>query len=243
MTIESSPPDETRAARRRPAAAAPTTILFDLDGTLIDSIELILNSARHAFTKLKRPSPSDSEWLAGVGIPLFTMFGRYARDDSELRDLIAAYREYQMAHHDRLVVCYDAVVDTVRSLAGRGHLIGLVTSKSEALAMRGLAHVGLARYMDTIVGCDGSTRHKPDPEPVRIALTRLDTPPENAVFIGDSVHDIAAGKAAGVVTIAALWGPFTRADLTPSEPTHFLERISGLPGLIEQMAGTGTRKK
>ena len=188
-----------------PRHASPT-ILFDLDGTLIDSIELILNSARYAFDKLDRVWPSDEEWMAGIGIPLFTMMRRYARDDADRDVLIAAYREYQLAHHDRLIRCYDGVLDTVRELHAAGHQLGIVTSKSEALALRGLAHVGLARYMDTVVGCDSSSRHKPDPEPVRLALHRLDCAPEHAIFVGDSVHDVLAGNAAGVRTVAVLWG-------------------------------------
>jgi pyrophosphatase PpaX len=213
---------------RRPA------ILFDLDGTLIDSIELILNSARYAFEKLGRDSPPDSEWTAGIGIPLFTMFGRYARDAGDQAALIAAYREYQLANHDRLIRCYDDVVSTVAELSRRGHELAIVTSKSEALAMRGLTHVGLARFMDTIVGCDSSTRHKPDPEPVRIALHRLDCAPEDAIFVGDSVHDILAGNAAGVMTAAATWGAFARLDLEPGSPNVYLESISGLIPLTEQ---------
>jgi len=208
------------------------TILFDLDGTLIDSIELILNSARYAFEKLERQAPPDSEWLGGVGIPLFTMFGRYARDKEDVGALIAAYREYQLANHDRLTRCYDNVVDTVKSLKARGHEIGIVTSKSEALALRGLAHVGLARYMDTIVGCDGSTRHKPDPEPVQIALTRLGCSPSDALFVGDSVHDIIAGNAAGVRTVAATWGAFTRSDLERASPSLYLDDISSLLDIV-----------
>src|SRR5689334_10962776 len=105
-------------------------VLFDLDGTLIDSIELILNSARYAFEKLERACPSDAEWRAGIGIPLFTMFGRYARDDADRAALIAAYREYQLANHDRLIRCYDRVVDTIIALRGRGHELAVVTSKS-----------------------------------------------------------------------------------------------------------------
>jgi pyrophosphatase PpaX len=208
------------------------TILFDLDGTLIDSIELILKSAKFAFAKLDRPIPTDEEWLAGVGIPLFTMFGRYARDEADCAALIGAYREYQNAHHDRLVRCYDGVDDVVAALHARGHQLGIVTSKSEALAMRGLAHVGLARYMDTIVGCDASTRHKPDPEPVRIALQRLGCPPQDAVFVGDSVHDVMAGNAAGVRTVAALWGAFKRQDLEPGKPTAYVAHISELLSLV-----------
>jgi len=222
-----------------PAAPVRPTILFDLDGTLIDSIELILSSARYAFSKMGRERPSDEEWTAGIGIPLFTMFGRYARDEADCAALIAAYREHQLANHDRLVRAYDEVPATVQALRARGHEIGIVTSKSEALAMRGLAHVGLARYMDTIVGCDSSTRHKPDPEPVRIALHRLDCPPEEAIFVGDSVHDIVAGNAAGVRTIAALWGAFRREDLAPGAPSDYLATISDLLELVDREPAAG----
>ena len=224
-----------------PHRASPSTILFDLDGTLIDSIELILTSARYAFDKLDRVWPSDEEWLAGVGIPLFTMMRRYARDDADRDVLIAAYREYQLAHHDRLIRCYDGVLDTVRDLHAAGHPLGIVTSKSEALAYRGLAHVGLARYMDTIVGCDSSSRHKPDPEPVRIALHRLDCAPENAIFVGDSVHDVIAGNAAGDRTIAVTWGAFQRADLEPGCPSDYLESVYGLREAVERLNGPHRR--
>ena len=211
----------------------PTAILFDLDGTLLDSIELILSSARYAFDKMGRPRPSDDEWLQGVGIPLFTMFGRYSRDDSEQRAFIAAYREHQFANHDRLIRAYDGVHDLLAELRSRGHELAIVTSKSEYLATRGLAHVKLARSFDTIVGCDSTTRHKPDPEPVRLALHRLSSTPENAVFVGDSVHDVIAGNAAGVTTIAALWGAFGRADLEPGSPTAWAEAVSEILDLLD----------
>jgi len=215
-----------------PASARRPTVLFDLDGTLIDSIELILSSARYAFEKLDRPAPSDEEWLTGVGIPLRTMFGRYARDQADCELLIQAYREYQLPNHDRLVRAYDGVVETILELRQRGHDIGVVTSKSEALALRGLACVGLARYMDTVVGCDACTRHKPDPEPVLLALHRLACAPDNAVFVGDSVHDVIAGNAAGVTTMGALWGPFVRSDLAPGDPNHYVTTISEVIELL-----------
>jgi pyrophosphatase PpaX len=88
--------------------------------------------------------------------------------------------------------------------------------------------------MDTIVGCDSSTRHKPDPEPVRIALHRLACSPDDALFLGDSVHDIHAGNAAGVMTIAATWGAFSRSDLEPGSPSAYLDDISGLLGVVER---------
>jgi len=218
-------------------ADRPTAVLFDLDGTLIDSIELILDSAKHAFTGREGHIPSDAEWLTGVGIPLTTMFRRYARDEAEIDALIAKYREYQLAHHDRLVRCYDDVVDTVDELRSRGHPLGIVTSKTGWLAKRGLDHVGLGEHFDVIVGCDSCDRHKPDPEPVRFALNELGYTAGEAVFVGDSVHDMQAGNAAGVVTIAALWGPFTREDLVASKPSFYLERIRDLPTLIAVATG------
>src|SRR5262245_17586589 len=184
-----------------------TAVLFDLDGTLIDSIELILKSAHHAFAGRDGHVPSDAEWLTGVGIPLQAMMQRYARDDAEVAALIAKYREYQLAHHDRLVRAYDGVVETVDLLRGRGHALGVVSSKTTCRAKRGLETAGLDGHFDLIVGCDSCERHKPDPAPVLFALEQLGYAPEEAVFVGDSVHDINAGNAAGVRTIAALWGP------------------------------------
>ena len=213
----------------------PLAVLFDLDGTLIDSIALILNSAKHAFQGRDGHVPSDAEWLTGVGIPLDTMFRRYARNTAEVDALIAKYREYQLANHDRLVRCYESVVETVDALRAAAHPLGIVTSKTGWLAQRGLDNVGLGSHFDVIVGCDTCDLHKPDPGPVRFALSELDYSPDEAVFVGDSVYDIQAGNAAGVVTVAALWGPFTRENLMASNPDHFLERISDLPALIETL--------
>lgn len=211
----------------------PLAVLFDLDGTLIDSIELILNSAKHAFRDRDGHVPTDAEWLTGVGIPLATMFRRYARDDADVDALIASYREYQLAHHDRLVRCYEQVVETVSALREHAHPLAIVTSKTGWLARRGLAHVGLETHFDVVIGCDACDRHKPDPLPVQLALEQLGYEPQDAVFVGDSVHDMFAGNSAGVTTIAALWGPFTREDLVASEPKHYLQRIADLPRLLE----------
>jgi pyrophosphatase PpaX len=221
--------------------ARPLAVLFDLDGTLIDSIELILNSAKHAFRDRAGHIPSDAEWLTGVGIPLHTMFKRYAASDDEVTALIAKYREYQLANHDRLTKAYDEVVETVDFLRAAGHPTGIVTSKTGWMARKGIDLVGLGTHFDVVVGCDSCERHKPDPQPVHFALDKLGYGPSEAVFVGDSVHDMVAGNAAGVATIAALWGPFTRDDLTPSRPSHWLERIGDLPKLLSDIQAGVTK--
>lgn len=213
----------------------PIAVLFDLDGTLIDSIELILGSMRHAFAKCQRPVPSDDEWLTGIGTPLPSMFRNYVTEEAHVAELITAYREHQLLHHDALVRCYDEVTEALSALAERGHPMAVVTSKSDALARRGLEHAGILRFFDSIVGFDSTARHKPHPEPVLTALERLGYGPFEAAFVGDSVHDIEAGNAAGVVTVAALWGPFTRAQLAPASPGRFAERPGALAQLVAEL--------
>jgi pyrophosphatase PpaX len=207
-------------------------VLFDLDGTLIDSVELIVNSALYAFEKCGQPAPGAAEWLADLGLPLRTMFGRFISDESALEQLVAGYREYQLANHDRLVRPYDEVTTTLTALHDRGHALAVVTSKAEPLARRGLAHVGLDGFFHVIVGLESCTRHKPDPEPVHTALDRLGMQPKDAAFVGDSPHDMAAGRAAEVTTIAALWGPFSRAQLAASEPDYYIERMGELLPIV-----------
>ena len=219
-------------ARRHPAR--PAAVLFDLDGTLIDSIALILGSMRHAFARCDRAIPSDDEWLTGVGIPLRTMFQRYASTDAEVDRLIAAYREHQLANHDSLVRCYDEVPQTLAKLEQAGHPLAVVTSKGDVLARRGLELVGIASHFKAIISCDSCARHKPHPEPVLTALERLGYEPDEALFVGDSVHDIEAGNAAGVETVAALWGPFSREQLAVARPDRFIERIGEL---VQVLAG------
>jgi len=211
-------------------------ILFDLDGTLIDTIELILSSARHAFEEWP-VRPTDEEWVRGIGTPLVQQLRAYAANDDQLALLLARYRRYQNEHHDRLTRCYDDVPDVISALADRGHQMAVVTSKASPIAHQSLAFVGLDHFFPVVVGYDDTARHKPDPEPVRVALSRLGVSPDDAVFVGDSPHDILAGNAADVITIAALWGPFDRETLADARPDHFIECMAELPGVLNRAFG------
>ncbi len=222
---------------------ASYTVLFDLDGTLIDSIELIQRSKTHAFESRGLAAPPDEEWLAYIGTPLRAMFGHYTDDAAEVDRFIAAYREYQLEHHDRLISAYEGAAGALAAIRGRGHPVGIVTSKSVELSERGLAHVGLLGYVDTIVGFDSLERHKPDPAPVLLALDRLGADPAQAMFVGDSLHDMHAGRAAGVATVGALWGPFSESDLAPARPSYYLRELAELPALVARLdrRAPGTR--
>jgi pyrophosphatase PpaX len=207
---------------------ALSTFLFDLDGTLIDSIELILRSYRHTMRLHRGHEPPDHVWMTGLGTPLWVQFRHFSDDPAEIEAMVATYRAYNLAHHDELVRPYEGVVEAVRALRHRGKTLGLVTSKMRSGALRGLVVAELEDVFDVIVGSDEVTHPKPHPEPVLAALARLGAAPETAVFIGDSRHDIECGRAAGVKTAAALWGPFDRSHFADLQPDYWLERPEDL---------------
>ena len=208
------------------------TVLFDLDGTLIDSVRLILDSYHHTLATHGLPPRSDEEWLAGVGTPLTAQFADWRDDPETLQALIATYREYNLKHHDRMVTVYPGVVEVVRALKADGVATGLVTSKNRAGALRGLTLVQLEALMDVLVCADEVENPKPHPEPVEKAVRLLSADPRATVYVGDSVHDMLSGRAAGVRTAAVLWGPFGRAHLEGAQPDYWLERPEELLTLV-----------
>lgn len=206
------------------------TYLFDLDGTLLDSVELILASYRHTALAHRGAAPDDAVWLAGLGTPLRTQLRCLTDDPGEIEAMAETYREHNLANHDRMVRPYDGVVEAVRELALRGTL-GLVTSKLRHGALRGLRVAGLEDAFTVVIGADDVDRHKPDPAPVLAAVERLGADRATTVFVGDSPHDMAAGRAAGVRTAAALWGPFPQAVLEPHRPDVWLHTPADLTAL------------
>jgi pyrophosphatase PpaX len=215
-------------------------ILFDLDGTLIDSIELILGAARHAFDGFSGRAPTDEEWRAGIGRPLQTVLREFASDDAEAARLFGRYRAYQLEHHDRLIQPYDGIIETVRWLSGAGHPLALVTSKADWMAVKALVLVGLDRLIPTVVGCDTCVNHKPHPEPVERALALLGVSAENAIFVGDSPHDVESGRAAGVMTVGVTWGAFTGEEMRRSGADVVIDRVDELRDVVARFpARTG----
>jgi len=210
-----------------------TTVLFDLDGTLIDSIRLIIDSYHHTLAAHGIPPRTDEEWLAGIGTPLTVQFSDWAHDPGTLQAMVATYREYNLAHHDSRVTAYPGVVAMVHALRAREVRLGLVTSKNTPGARRGLRLIGIEETMEVIVGADDVRHPKPHPEPIHLAMDRLGVAAESTIYVGDSLHDMRSGRAAGVRTGAVLWGPFAREHLTQAEPDHWLERPEGVLDLVE----------
>lgn len=207
-------------------------ILFDLDGTLIDSIGLILASYHHTLAAHGLPPVSDAEWLAGVGTPLRVQLARFAETPEAMDRLVETYRAYNLANHDTMVRPYPDVVPLVRRIRGAGFRTAIVTSKNVEGTRRGLSLAGIEAEIEALVCADTVTHPKPHPEPVLRALELLGTSRDETLFIGDSIHDLESGRAAGVRTGAVLWGPFARAALEPGEPDYWLESPTDLQRLL-----------
>jgi pyrophosphatase PpaX len=206
-------------------------VLFDLDGTLIDTVELIRVSFRYATKTVLGEAISDEITMAKVGQPLRTQFLDMAPDHVE--ELLRVYRAFNMEHHDELARAYPCTVETLSELASRGVPMGVVTSKGTQAATKGLELFGLSRFFDVIVTADDVPVHKPDPYPLRAAASAVEVPLEYCVYVGDSPHDMQAAISGGAVSVAALWGAFSEADVLAPGPEYALSRIDELPALLD----------
>ncbi|MCG8468920.1 MAG: HAD-IA family hydrolase [Gemmatimonadetes bacterium] len=204
-------------------------ILFDLDGTLVDSAELILESWRHTMRVHLGDVPPDNVWLATFGQPLRTQFKAFTDTPEGVQAMVDTYVEHNLREHERYIRRFPDVEETLMSLRDRGHALGIVTSKAKRGTGVSLAACGLdAAMFDVIVTSDEPIPHKPDPAPVRLALERLGISAGAAAYVGDSIWDMRSGRGAGVRTIAALWGPFSEEELAPEKPDVMLDSIREL---------------
>ena len=179
-------------------------VLFDLDGTLIDSGAMILASFRHATqTVLERKIP-DEELVAAVGGATIHEQMR-SFDPDRVDELVEVYRAHHIPLHDELEA-FDGVEDLLATLRGQGRKLAIVTAKRRVGVELAFEVLGIGRFFDAVVSAEDTERHKPDPEPVRLALARLGVEPTEAAFVGDSPFDVGAGKAAGVFSVGVSWG-------------------------------------
>ena len=207
-------------------------VLFDLDGTLVDSLELILSSYRHTMSQhLGREMP-DEEWLNTMGKPLKVQLQSFADTPEQLEAMFQTYIAHNEAHHRRLIRSFPRVKETVTALKQAGLKLAVVTSKIRDHALRELRTVELEGLFDGLVSASDVQRPKPDPQPVVLALKSIEVAASEALVVGDSLYDMLSARAANVDSAAALWGPFDRIHLARGKPDHWLDDIAELPSLL-----------
>ena len=212
----------------------PLAVLLDIDGTLLDTVPFILASMHHAFEG-RTSRPSEAEWVSTIGTPLRVQLAPYTTGEADLEALTARYRAHQHALAAERTHAFPGALEAVRELSARGHPIGVVTGKLGPGAARGLELAGFGGLVGALVSADSCPEHKPHPGPVLLALARLDRAPSEAVFVGDAPVDVQAGKAAGVVSVGALWGAPSREALLAAHPDHLLTRVEELSPLVARL--------
>jgi pyrophosphatase PpaX len=202
-------------------------VLFDLDGTVIDSGAIILASMRHAAKEVLGVEPPDDELMAAVGGPgLEAQMHALAPDRVE--ELVTVYRAHNEPLHDSLVCC-PGMDDVLVRLKDEGRRLGIVTAKRRETAELAFATVPLGHLFDTVVGGDETERHKPDPEPLLLALERLGARADDTAYVGDAPFDVRAAKAAGVHSVAVTWGGIhTRERVEREEPDAVVDSAEEL---------------
>ncbi|MFZ3576933.1 pyrophosphatase PpaX [Virgibacillus sp. DJP39] len=205
------------------------TILFDLDGTLIDTNELIIASFLHTFEHYKLPITRD-EILPFIGPSLKDTFDQIETIDTE--EMIQTYRDHNLHHHDNYVEAYPYVVETLKQLKEKGFKLGVVTTKMRTGVNMGLKLVGLEDLFDTVITLDDVTHAKPHPEPIIKAIKELGANASSTLMVGDNFHDIEAGQNAGVRTAGVAWSIKGRDTLQRLNPTHMLEDIRDLYTIV-----------
>jgi pyrophosphatase PpaX len=206
-------------------------VLFDLDGTVIDSGAIILASMRHAAKEVLGAEPPDDELMAAVGGPgLEAQMHALAPD--RVDELVSVYRAHNEPLHDGLVCCA-GIDDLLVRLKDEGRRLGIVTAKRRKTVALAFDQIPLEHLFETVVGGDETQRHKPDPEPLLLALERLGANAEDTAYVGDAPFDVKAAKAAGVFSIAVTWGGIhARERLEVEKPDAIVDDAEELYGVL-----------
>lgn len=207
------------------------TLLFDLDGTLINTNDLIIASFLHTAETYAPGKYGREDVLQFIGPPLEESL-RTINPEADVEEMINTYRTHNHEHHDRLVEAYDGVVETLDKLKQAGFKLGIVTTKMRQTVDMGIKLTKIADKFETIVTLDDVTHAKPHPEPVVRAMNELDANPEETIMVGDNTHDIEAGKNAGTKTAGVAWTVKGRQVLDDLEPDYMLEHMSDILKIV-----------
>ncbi len=199
-----------------------TTILFDFDGTIMNTNEVVIKSWQHTFRTVEGKERPVEEIVRTFGEPLFITMARVlpqiAADDG-----VEIYRSFLREHYSEMICPFPGMADLVRQIKEKGYKTGLVTSRVGDTTVQGLSQFGLLPYMDCLVTCEDTDKHKPDPEPVKIALRKLSSSPSEAIMLGDSMFDILCARNAGVRSVLVGWQmALSEEDIKGPEGPDFL---------------------
>jgi pyrophosphatase PpaX len=201
-------------------------ILFDLDGTLINTNELIVETFQYTYKTILNLDVPREEIVQYFGEPLIDTLAKY--DSQKVETLLKTYRDYNFKRHDEIVTIFPGVKETLIQLKDKGYLLAIVTSKKNNAAQKGLDLFELSPLFDCLVGCDDTEKHKPNPDPILKALDNLNLEPQEALMVGDSPYDLLCGKNAGTFTAVVKYTEHSLERLISLKPDLVLDQIQDL---------------
>ncbi len=206
-------------------------LLFDFDGTLLDTNDLIIQTFMYILDERFPGQYSTQDCLKFIGPSLKQTFDEITPGETD--SMIMKYKEWNTAHHDELVNSYDEVAETLEALHKEGIKLAIVSTKSREGLARGLKVLDVAHLFEVIIGSDDVTHVKPHPEPVLLALDKLGVKKEEAIMIGDNSHDIEGGKNAGVRTAGVAWSAKGESYLQQFNPDYMLHHMRDLLEIVK----------
>jgi phosphoglycolate phosphatase len=207
-------------------------LIFDLDGTLIDSLPDLTDAANEVRAHYHFPPLTSEEVrkLVGQGARSLVSRALPCASPAQIEDGLKIYLDYNLAHIADKTRVYPGVVETLDALRARDLKLCVLSNKNVALCREVLARFGLEQYFPTVVGADSLPYRKPSPEPVLALLKEFGLEPRASVMIGDSINDIAAGGGAGVVTVGCSYGYGDSSELAGAEyQVRDFPSLLGLP--------------
>ena len=180
-------------------------VIFDFDGTIIDTNKLIINSWQHAFLHFEGKKRDEKEILKTFGETLeYSMKNMMPKIDT--KKAIEKYREYQISNSEKEIEIFNGIEELLIGLKERKIKIGIVTSRLRNTTLKYLEHFDLMKYFDEIVTCDDTVIHKPEPEPALVAIKKMGVNVEETIMVGDTKFDIGCANNAGIDSVLVSWG-------------------------------------
>lgn len=211
------------------------TVLFDFDGTVMDTNDVILKSWQHAFRQILGKTADEARLLKTFGEPLkMTMKNFFGGDEEQVERNVEIYRSYQRDHYLDLISLFPGVREMLEEVKSAGFKTALVTSRLKPTTYDGLRKFAIEAFFDCIITADDVTKHKPDPQPVFRALESLGSAAGSALMLGDTRQDILAAKNAGVASVLVEWSMALPKETAVGElePSYFLGSPRELINLI-----------
>lgn len=207
-------------------------VIFDLDGTLLNTDTLIIKSFEHVFKHyFPQHDLTKEELYSFLGPSLKDSFSCYT--DDKVEECIDYYRDFNHAHHKDYVTIYPHVIDVLKELKKQGYPLVVVTTKIKEAAYIGLDLFDITQYFDVILGGDDVSKIKPDPEGILKALEK--TKCKKGVMIGDNKSDILAGKNANIYTVAVKWSPKGYQEMADLKPDIMIDDMKEIVTFIEEV--------